>query len=186
MAPRGTKEKKVDLSEHQKHDYGRGFIVRGLWYLVNTILFRGYAFPLYSPKVFILHVFGACMGKNTVIKPNVNIKYPWKLKIGDNVWIGEGVWIDNLDYVTIGDNVCISQGVYLCTGSHDYRDEKFRLITKPIKIEEGAWLCAFSKIAPGVTVKRNSVVGFWSVLTDDTVENKVYVGNPAKSIRERF
>jgi len=32
-------------------------------------------------KVFILKIFGAKVGENIVIKPNVNIKYPWFLKL---------------------------------------------------------------------------------------------------------
>ena len=33
------------------------------------------------------------MGKSIIIKPRVNIHFPWKLIIGDNVWIGEGAII---------------------------------------------------------------------------------------------
>ena len=56
-----------------------------------------------------MRLFGASVGKGVIINPRVNIKYPWKLVIGSNVWIGEKVWIDNLADVTIGDNVCLSQ-----------------------------------------------------------------------------
>lgn len=45
-----------------------------------------------------------------VIHPGVNIKFPWKLRIGDRSWIGQRVWLDNLDMLTIGNNVVISQG----------------------------------------------------------------------------
>jgi len=44
-------------------------------------------------KVKLLRLFGADVDQGVVIKPNVNIKYPWFLKIGSDVWIGEGVWI---------------------------------------------------------------------------------------------
>ena len=36
-----------------------------------------------------------------VIKQRVNVKYPWKLEVGDFSWIGEDVWIDNLATVKI-------------------------------------------------------------------------------------
>jgi putative colanic acid biosynthesis acetyltransferase WcaF len=65
------------------------------------------------------------------MKPGLKVKFPWRLVIGDHVWLGEDVWIDNLAEVWIGDSVCISQGAYLCTGSHDWRDEAFTLVTKP-------------------------------------------------------
>jgi len=60
-------------------------------------------------KVKILKLYGAKVGYNVLIKPNVNIKYPWFLEIGNDVWIGENVWIDNLAQVTIGNDVCLSQ-----------------------------------------------------------------------------
>jgi putative colanic acid biosynthesis acetyltransferase WcaF len=72
-------------------------------------------------KTFLLRLFGAQVGRGVLVKPRVNIKYPWFLKIGDFTWIGGGTWIDNLATVKIGSNVCLSQGSYLCTGNHDYK-----------------------------------------------------------------
>ena len=69
-------------------------------------------FLFHQNSDFILKIFGARIyGWQIVIKPNVKIKYPWFLKIGDGSWIGEKVWIDNLCSVNIEENVCISQGV---------------------------------------------------------------------------
>ena len=101
----------VDLSSYNNSWYNPGgtFIKRFLWYYVNIIVFKNAYNPFSSFKVKLLRFFGAKIGRNVIIKPAVNIKYPWKLSIGNNVWIGEYVWIDNLAYVAIEDNVCISQ-----------------------------------------------------------------------------
>ena len=64
------------------------------------------------------------------------------MSIGKNTWIGESAWLMNLDQITIGDNVVISQRALLCTGSHDWSKESFDLITKPITVEDGVWICA--------------------------------------------
>ena len=72
-------------------------------------------------KAIILRVFGAKVGKGLVIRTHVRIKQPWRLSIGDHVWIGESVWIDNLVQVAIASNVCLSQGAFLLTGNHDYK-----------------------------------------------------------------
>ena len=40
-----------------------------------------------SIKAKILRLFGAKIGVGVVIKPNVSIKYPWFLEIGDYSWI---------------------------------------------------------------------------------------------------
>src|SRR5947207_2715325 len=76
-----------------------------LWYFVNIIFFKNPFNIISASKVFLLKLFGAELGKGVVIKPSVNIKYPWKLKIADNSWVGEEVWIDNLSDVIIGANV---------------------------------------------------------------------------------
>ncbi|MDZ7624210.1 MAG: hypothetical protein U5J96_07185 [Ignavibacteriaceae bacterium] len=87
-----------------------------------------------SFKIFALRFFGAKVGKGVIIKPCVNIKYPWFLEIGDNVWIGEEVWIDNLGKVKIGNNVCLSQGALLLCGNHNYKKETFDLIVGDITL----------------------------------------------------
>ena len=82
--------------------------------------------------------------------------------IGDNCWIGEEVWIDNISRVTIGSNTCISQGVYICTGSHDFYDDEFRLLIADIEIGSSCWIAAKSLIGPGVKIKDDSFIKFGS------------------------
>ena len=120
------------------------YMARFIWYFFNAILFKSSFFPSYSLKRAILKIFGADVGIDVIIKPNVNIKYPWKLKVGDYVWIGEGVWIDNLDFVSIGSHSCISQGALLFCGNHDYSKSSFDLMVNPIVLEEGVWIGAKS------------------------------------------
>ncbi len=67
-------------------------------------------------RVELLRTFGATVGRGVVIRENVNISFPWRLTVGDYVWIGEDVGILSLAQVTVGSNVCISQRAYLCTG----------------------------------------------------------------------
>lgn len=74
-----------------------------------------------SLRVAWLRVFGARVGRGVVVRANVNVSFPWRLTVGDYVWIGEDVDILSLSEVVIEGNVCISQRAYLCTGSHDYR-----------------------------------------------------------------
>ena len=103
-------------------------VKRLLWYFINLIFFNRYWFPFSSIKVVILKLFGAKVGRHVVIKPKVNIKYPWNVSLGNYVWIGEEVWLDSLGKITIGNNVCISQGVYLLTGNHNYKINSFDLL----------------------------------------------------------
>jgi len=177
----------VDLGAYDNRGYdpGAGRFKRSLWYVVNAVLFHSWLFPGSSLKCRLLRLFGAKVGRGVRIKPRVNIKYPWYLAIGDNVWIGEGVWIDNLTWVRLGSNVCLSQDAYLLTGNHDYKDPAFGLILGEIVIEEGAWIGAQAVVCPGVRIGRCVVLTVASVMQSDAAEYGIYRGNPAVQIRER-
>ena len=120
-----------------------------------------------------------------VIKPDVGITFPWRLELGDDVWLGEGSRIHNLVRVRIGSSVCISQRAYLCTGSHDYGSRHFDLIVKPIVIEDGAWIAAGAWVGPGVRVGPHAVLLAMSVASADLDEDGIYRGNPAAFVRKR-
>jgi putative colanic acid biosynthesis acetyltransferase WcaF len=142
-------------------------------------------FPYSGFKRFLLRLFGAKIGKGVVIKPCVNIKYPWKLKIGNHVWIGENVWIDNLDMVTIGNNCCLSQGVFMLCGNHDYKSSSFDLKVSPIVLEDGAWIGAKAIVCPGVTVGTHAVLSVGSVATKNLEPYSINSGNPAMKTNQR-
>ena len=137
------------LGEYTNNFYspGRSVLTRLLWYYVSLCLFESGWLLSSRPKRWVLKLFGAQIGKGLVIHPNVRIKYPWKLTVGNDCWIGREVWIDNLDEVTLESDVCLSQQSYLCTGSHDHYSPTFELKTGPIVIEHGAWsdYCAESR-----------------------------------------
>ena len=158
---------------------------RGLWYLINELVFKTGLFPINAFKVGLLRAFGAEIGFGVVIKPCVNIKYPWRLKIGVNSWIGENVWIDNLDEVVIGPNCCLSQGAMLLCGSHNYKRSTFDLITKPITLGPGAWVGAQALVCPGVTFGSHAVLAAGSVATEDIPAYSISQGNPAVVKRGR-
>ena len=107
---------RLDLYDNSWYKPGGTALSRLLWYFANQLIFNHHLLPLNALKCLLLRLFGAKVGKGVVIKPAVNIKYPWRLEIGDFVWIGEGVWIDNLGMVKLGSHVCLSQGSLLLAG----------------------------------------------------------------------
>lgn len=175
-----------DLSSFKRIDRSEILSIKYFsWYFVSLIFFENGFTPSSNIKVLILKFFGAQIGKKCVIKPFVKIKYPWKLKLGDYVWLGEKVWIDNLDFVKIGSSVCVSQGAYILTGSHDMNSTSFDLITKPVLIEDGVWICAKSIVLPGVLCKSDSVLSSGSVAKFDLDSKGIYSGNPAILIKKK-
>jgi putative colanic acid biosynthesis acetyltransferase WcaF len=180
-------KKAVTLNAYNNEHFktGAGLPKRIAWHLTNSLLFMS-AFHFYSLKSIVLRWFGARIGKNVVIKPRVNIKYPWNLRMGNNVWIGENAWIDSLDKVNIGSNVCISQGAFLLCGNHNYSLPAFDLITGPITLEDGVWIGAKSIVCPNVVCKSHSVLSVNSVAAKNLEEYTIYRGNPAEPVKERI
>jgi putative colanic acid biosynthesis acetyltransferase WcaF len=156
-----------------------------LWYFTNLFFFTSRWLPDSGFKVFLLRAFGAKVGIGVTIKPAVNIKYPWRLIIGNHVWIGEEVWIDNLEEVTIGNHTCISQGAMLLCGNHNYKKTTFDLIVGKIILEEGVWIGAKTVVCPGVICKSHSLLTVGSVATQHLEAYTIYQGNPAKALRKR-
>ena len=176
---------KIILKEYINPLNSERKVLKIIWYFINILVLKNSFIVSTRFKVFILKIFGARIGDNVVIKPRVNIKYPWNLKIGNNTWIGENVWIDNLDMVTIGDNVCLSQGSMILCGNHNYKKKSFDLILKPIIIEDGAWLCAKALLCPGSIMKSHSILTAGSVGVKIMEEYCVYKGNPAIKVSKR-
>jgi putative colanic acid biosynthesis acetyltransferase WcaF len=178
---------KVQLNTYDNTWYkpGGSNLKRLLWYFINITFFKNAWIPVSNLKVGLLRLFGAKIGKGVNIKPNVNIKYPWFLKVGDNCWIGEGVWIDNLTLVTLGNNVCVSQGAFLLTGNHNYKTSTFDLMVGEITLEDGVWIGAKAIVCPNVICKTHSVLSAGSVTSKDLEPYLIYQGNPAIAIRER-
>jgi putative colanic acid biosynthesis acetyltransferase WcaF len=178
---------KVELSSFSPAGFDRGASKARefLWIMVSLVLFQWCPLKLSGLKCVALRCFGARIGRGVVIKPQVKITFPWKLTIGHEVWLGEECWLLNLDQIVIGSNVCISQRVFLCTGSHNYKSPSFDLIVKPIRVEDGAWLCANSWVGPGVTVGSHAVLTSGSVTSGDLEPFGIYRGNPAELMRSR-
>ena len=171
----------MDLSIYDNSNFDRGARrwKEALWALARWIFFQN-ALPWPSDlRVALLEMFGAKIGKRVIIRANVNISFPWRLQIGDQVWIGEDVGILSLAQVTIESNVCVSQRAYLCTGSHDFRREDFKLQIAPITVREGSWIAAASFIAPGVEIGSGAVVSAGSVVFESVARKTLVRGNPA-------
>ncbi len=93
--------------------------------------------------------------------------------------------IDNLARVKIGSNCCISQGAMLLCGNHNYKKPTFDLITKPIVLEDGAWVGAMCVVCPGVTIGSHALLTVQSVATETLEPYSLYKGNPAVKVRSR-
>lgn len=134
----------------------------------------------------MLRLFGAKLGHDVHVYPNVKVWAPWQLVIGNRVGIADGVTLYNMAQMHIGDDCVVSQGAHLCCGSHDIDSKNFQLIAKPIKLEPYVWICAEAFIGPGVHIAEGSVIAARCVVMKSFADKwTVFSGNPAKPLRIR-
>ena len=161
-------------------DRGASRVKEALWYIVRALFFTS-RIPLPSSfRVRLLRLFGAKIGSGVVVRSNVNVTYPWRLTVGDDVWIGDDVLIISHGSVTIESSVCISQRAFLCAGSHRFHSPGFDLITKPIIIRRGSWIASMAFVAMGVEIGPDSMVGAGAVVIGNVLPGTTVIGNPAQ------
>jgi len=139
-----------------------------------------------SLRVRVLRAFGAEIGRGVVFRPRTRVKFPWKLHIGDRSWIGEGVWFHNQDHVYVGHDVVLSQEAFLTTGSHAHRRD-MALITRPIRIDDGAWVTSRCVVLGGSHIGRSALLRPLSLVDGCVVPaGEVWGGNPLSFVASRF
>lgn len=141
--------------------------------------------PAWGFRRAVLRAFGAAVGAGAHVAPGVRIRMPWNLSIGDRAAVGDGAILYALGKIGIGDDATVSQGAHLCAGTHDFRVPAMTLLTPPIAIGAGAWVCADAFVGPGVAVGAMAVVGARAVVVRDVPPGAIVAGNPARRIGTR-
>jgi len=127
-------------------------------------------------------------GHNVMVRENV--------QIGRNTLIGTGVVIDGSCH--IGERVSIQTGGYICTNStiedsvflgphavltnDKYVAQKKTKLVGPT-VRRGASIGANSLLMPAVDIGEGSIVGAQSLVIHDVPPHSIYVGVPAKKLK---
>lgn len=122
--------------------------------------------------------------RNTIITLNPQAM----ITIGSNVRLN-GAEIQAATSISIGSNSIIGSANIVDTDFHSIAidravNHEAKVISKPIVINENAWIAGRSAILRGVTIGKNSVIGYGSVVREDIPENVVAIGNPATVVRQ--
>lgn len=129
------------------------------------------------------------IGEYTKLHNHCLINGKENVEIGDNCWIGQNSILNGESFLKIGNNVGI--GTYTSLWTHGYFGQlvdgcNFFSI-KPTIIEDDVWLMgSYNTIFPGVTIGHKSILMGTSVVTKSIPCNKIFSGNPAKDITEKF
>ncbi|WP_243692488.1 acetyltransferase [Curtobacterium sp. PhB146] len=169
----------------ERASWDRPLLFVVLWSIVELLLVTNPWQISSRLRVWALRRFGADIESGVVYRPRTRVRFPWKLRIGADSWIGEGVWIHNQAQVSIGHDVVISQDTFITTGSHAHRRD-MALLTKPVVIDDGAWVTSRSMITGGVRIGRSALVRPMSLISSSIPENAIYGGNPAVQVGWRF
>ncbi|NCC92748.1 MAG: putative colanic acid biosynthesis acetyltransferase [Opitutae bacterium] len=158
---------------------------RLLWQAAWLLLFRPSPWFWHAPRRCLLRLFGATVGKKAQIMPSVQIWAPWNLALGDYSTVSHGVDLYDVDRIEIGAHATVSQRAFLCTASHDVDHPRMPLVTAPIRIGAGAWVCAEAYVHPGVEIGVDAVAGVRAAVLRDVPPGQIVGGNPAKFLRMR-
>lgn len=134
---------------------------------------------------FLLRLFGAKIASTAGIYGSAKIWYPANLEVGPHAFIGPGVTVYTMAKITFGPYSLASQGAHICAGTHSVEDVAFQLEARPITISARAWIAAEAFVGPGVTVGEGTVLGARAVACKDLEPWGIYVGNPARRLRDR-
>lgn len=111
-----------------------------------------------------------------------------RLSIGESSLIGLYPTFNLDDTITIGRCVSLGPSITIYTSTHLLGPGSRRMnpsvMTRPVMIEDGAWIGGGSTILPGVVIGRGSVVAAGAVVTDNVPPNTLVMGNPAKPVQE--
>lgn len=163
----------------------RNRLIRLLWNVSWAILAAWTPTPFYRYRVALIRMFGGEVDWSAHVYGSARIWLPSNLQMGPHSCIGPDVNCYCMGRITLEAGAIVSQGATLCAGSHDIHDADFQLVTKPIIVRKQAWVAAEAFLGPGVTVGESAVIGARAVLFSDASSNGIYVGNPAKRIKDR-
>jgi putative colanic acid biosynthesis acetyltransferase WcaF len=141
--------------------------------------------PLNPWRLMWLRLFGATITGTPFVHQRARIQLPWNLTLGDRACLGDRANAYSLGRIEVEEGAVIAQEAYLCTGTHDFSDEGWPLVTRDISVGRRAFVGARAFVLPGVRIGRDSIIGACSVVTRDVQPETISAGNPCVLIRVR-
>ena len=161
--------------------------------MIKPLLFEIFSlftdFVMHLPVAFVRRLYAKLifkeMGKGCQICRHVHLIAPYRIKLGNNVFINRNVTLDGRSGLNIGENTDIGEYSSIWSLSHDINSPTHAEVGRLTTIEDHCWIAPHSIILPGVTLKRGTVVATNSVVTKDTEEKSLVAGIPARQIKKR-
>ncbi len=165
---------------------GKGFHVRGKIYVENfgkikmgdrvRINSADWTNPIgYGVRCYLktFHEGSITIGNNVGMSNCALVSAKTGIVIEDNVLLGGGVRVFDTDFHPIEPE---------CRYGPNKDDSRTK--SKPVVIEEGAFIGAGACILKGSRIGKNAVIGAGSVVSGTVGEREIWAGNPARKIRD--
>jgi maltose O-acetyltransferase len=110
-----------------------------------------------------------------------------QIRVAPDASINLDCFIENAASVTIEEGVQIASHVRILTATHEIGGPDGRAgkeIIAPVTIGRGTWIGSGVTILPGVSVGPGCVIGAGSIVTEDCQPNGMYVGVPARRVKD--
>lgn len=134
---------------------------------------------------------GIKIGTNSRIFHGFYINRPKGFQIGENSFCNYGVschlGAQSTSDLIIGDEVAVGPQVTFICSTHEIGDENRRAGSnqqRSIIVEDGVWIGANATILPGVTIAKGCIIGAGALVNKSTTPNGLYVGCPARRVKE--
>lgn len=113
--------------------------------------------------------------------PEIMLRKPGNLVIGDRCSFGYNTRIWNYAPINIGEDFISAVGLTINTGGHDVNT--MRSVVAPISIGDRVWCGMNVTIMAGVSIGNDVVIAAGSVVNKDVPSNTIVAGVPAKPLR---
>lgn len=155
-----------------------------LWEMFDrSALGENVALGIAFRRILARHVFASC-GKNFKAFTHVRLSFGYNLNVGDGVVIHRHVLLDDRGGIDIGNGSSVSDFANVYSHSHNIVDGRIVYLPKTV-IGKGVRITYHATILAGTHVADDSMIGTSAVLTKSTEPHWVYVGVPAKKIKEK-
>lgn len=134
-------------------------------------------------RMLAQRIFKKC-GKDFKCFPFVEFTFGYNMEVGDNVVFHRWVFVDDRGGVVIGDKSSLADFVNVYSHTHDINLQQFVDNRKTV-IGPRCRVTYHATVLAGMQMGENSMLGAHGLLTRNTREHAVYVGIPAKKVKEK-